>query len=288
MVRNDRWGQLSIKQRADLIKLYVESGITDLNEIKRHYNNFDSGGNLENIEEPIDGGELPTSVVTPYGNYIKYSSENKNVSLKDYIDARVQEDIVKATNNIINLEKPLVPTVPSKLARMLMKLKIPGGPTKVRIPEETAVWLCGYEKNPHTCINTTTGMFPKGSQVSGNKTFAKNPSLYGFKEVNDMQVGDMMQLYNSFDDPFHSVMITGFAENGDPLLTYSNGGIDRDDNNNGIIDEDEKHMRYNQNNLRTNENGFSVVDDSQYNIFRYVGNPVQRQQYKKEYNKLFK
>lgn len=46
---NDRWSALSMKDRADLIKLYVESGITDLREIKKDYNSFKDGGSTENI-----------------------------------------------------------------------------------------------------------------------------------------------------------------------------------------------------------------------------------------------
>ena len=34
----DRWSQLSMKQRADLIKLYTQNGITDLKSIRRDYN----------------------------------------------------------------------------------------------------------------------------------------------------------------------------------------------------------------------------------------------------------
>lgn len=41
---NDRWSALSMKERADLIKLYVSNGITSLNDIKKDYNSFDEGG----------------------------------------------------------------------------------------------------------------------------------------------------------------------------------------------------------------------------------------------------
>lgn len=50
MVINDRWSQLSMKQRADLIKLYTDSGITSLNKIREDYNTFDDGGNTHPVE----------------------------------------------------------------------------------------------------------------------------------------------------------------------------------------------------------------------------------------------
>lgn len=40
----DRWSSLSMRDRADLIKLYVSNGITDISTIKNHYNKFDDGG----------------------------------------------------------------------------------------------------------------------------------------------------------------------------------------------------------------------------------------------------
>lgn len=41
MRNKDRWSQLSMKQRADLIKLYVDSGVTNLDAIKGDYNKLD-------------------------------------------------------------------------------------------------------------------------------------------------------------------------------------------------------------------------------------------------------
>ena len=45
MVRNkDRWSALSMSDKADLIKLYVEHGVTDINNIKEDYNTYAEGG----------------------------------------------------------------------------------------------------------------------------------------------------------------------------------------------------------------------------------------------------
>lgn len=234
--------------------------------------------------EPI---ELPGVVVTPNGNYVKYSPNNEGVSFTDYRDARVQQDRITAINNILNLESPLVPKVPNKVGKVF---------TKIGLPDKFVIPLTGGPaKNPHTCIYTTTGMFPKGSQVSGNKTFAESYKDFGFERVNDMQKGDMLQLLHSDGTPYHSVLITGFDNNRDPLLTYANGGIDRDLNNNGIIDDSEKHMRYNKANLYDDEDSttpdFAIArganEDEAYDIFRYVGNPEQITSYFKEYKRMY-
>ena len=44
--RNDRWSALSMQQRADLIKLYIDNGITDIKGIRNHYNSFSDGGRI--------------------------------------------------------------------------------------------------------------------------------------------------------------------------------------------------------------------------------------------------
>lgn len=44
--RNDRWSALSMQQRADLIKLYIDNGITDIKGIRNHYNSFSGGGRI--------------------------------------------------------------------------------------------------------------------------------------------------------------------------------------------------------------------------------------------------
>lgn len=50
MIKNkDRWSALSMQQRADLIKLYVNNGITSLDNIKKDYNSFDDGGDTESL-----------------------------------------------------------------------------------------------------------------------------------------------------------------------------------------------------------------------------------------------
>ena len=278
-IKNDRWSALSLKDRADLMNMYITGGISDLKEMKRHYNSFGEGGDI--IEE------LPGVVVTPNGNYVQYSSNNKNVSFEDYKKTRVQQDRINAVNNILNQESPLIPKVPNKIGRIF---------TKLGTSDKFAMDITGGPaKNPHTCIYTTTGMFPEGSQVAGNKTFLENYKDLGFEMVDSMQNGDMVQLLLNDGTPYHSVLVTGFDDNGDPLLTYSNGGIDRDLNGNGILDASEKHMRYNQSNLYDDEDNttpdFAVARDANeeeaYNIFRYVGNSDQINTYFKEYIQMY-
>lgn len=50
MINNrDKWSALSMKDKADLIKIYVSNGITSLDTIRKEYNSFSDGGNTEPI-----------------------------------------------------------------------------------------------------------------------------------------------------------------------------------------------------------------------------------------------
>ena len=46
-INNDRWSALSMSERADLMNMYITNGISDLKEIKKHYNSFATGGTTE-------------------------------------------------------------------------------------------------------------------------------------------------------------------------------------------------------------------------------------------------
>lgn len=47
----NKWDSLSIKDKADLMKLYIKNGISNLEEIRSHYNKFVTGGYTEGNEE---------------------------------------------------------------------------------------------------------------------------------------------------------------------------------------------------------------------------------------------
>lgn len=47
MEKNDKWSQLSMKDRMELIKLYTSQGIYDLKDMRSHYNGVPYRGNGE-------------------------------------------------------------------------------------------------------------------------------------------------------------------------------------------------------------------------------------------------
>lgn len=47
-----KWDNLTMSQKQALMKIYVNNGITNLDEIRNHYNRFDEGGPKETVESP--------------------------------------------------------------------------------------------------------------------------------------------------------------------------------------------------------------------------------------------
>ena len=95
MSNKDRWSSLSMKDRAGLIKLYVNNGITDISTIKNHYNKFD------------EGGEKTTTTI-PKGNPLKdlayLIGSDSRVSSKGYATF---EDLKRIFNKEYSSDNPL-------------------------------------------------------------------------------------------------------------------------------------------------------------------------------------
>lgn len=120
----------------------------------------------------------------------------------DSANKRLYEE--SAYSRMVNKQLPDVPSI-SSITKLLARIR----------QEDSYPW---------SCINTATGAYGKEYQVSGNKTFAKNPKKYGFTEipVKNIRRGDIFQHYDK-DTPKHAVMFDSIAPNGSILFHYSNG-----------------------------------------------------------------
>lgn len=65
----DRWGQLNLQQKNQLLGIYASKGYTDLASIISHYNSFQEGGSLGHIT-PYGQWEYPHQVTTIPSNNI--------------------------------------------------------------------------------------------------------------------------------------------------------------------------------------------------------------------------
>lgn len=62
--KNDRWSALSMKERADLMNMYITNGISDIKEIKRHYNSFSGKENTNNSQRKLEAVMRSTNGIT--------------------------------------------------------------------------------------------------------------------------------------------------------------------------------------------------------------------------------
>ena len=60
----DKWSALSMKERADLMNMYITNGVSDLKEMKKHYNSFRDGGDTDDTEV-----QIPTTNIVTTDNY---------------------------------------------------------------------------------------------------------------------------------------------------------------------------------------------------------------------------
>ena len=100
MSNKDRWSALSMSERADLMNMYITNGISDLKEMKKHYNSFGGGGDTNddknNQTAPInymynrrgysntDIFKLPTETISKVqANLYKTDKEGEDITFND-------------------------------------------------------------------------------------------------------------------------------------------------------------------------------------------------------------
>lgn len=256
MVKNkDRWSALSMKERADLIKLYVSNGITSLSDIKKDYNSFGDGGDTE-------------------GDNSDSATPERKLTLEEFLQAKADSTRVAALENSRNRTEGVEIVYPlSEASKEINRRALMGyyyadpnfiGPILEyqNHPHDRTVWYqakkeldnnCDYGLN---CIGTATDNYPEDSREIVNKTFRENPANYGFVGVpyDNVLPGDIVQVGD------HGMIFDSFA--GDiPLFNYSNGSIGPD----AYVKQGQYPADY-------------------YSVFRYVGTPTLIQQWTEEYN----
>lgn len=83
---SNRWKSLSMKNKAKLIKLYVDNGITSLNKIREDYNSYSEGGQIiSTTEEDIDTTEeVPQELIEFRLGEVDTPFYNPNIKMDSY------------------------------------------------------------------------------------------------------------------------------------------------------------------------------------------------------------
>lgn len=182
------WNDLTLSDKAKMMQLAVKSGITDLRTIQEVYNKFAEGG----LAHKYDGSSEDTNKLTT--GYPRRKYNGKEVNIDEYKEAQRQVIREAAVKKALTRETGTAPI-------------INGSPAA-------------------SCIYTVTDNFGNKYRVAGNQTFFRNPEKYGFKvngPIENAEVGDLYQMFDTAGTPDHMVFITGIDEKGNPLISYSSG-----------------------------------------------------------------
>ena len=100
------WSALSLKDKVDLFKIYVNNGISDLNTIVKHYNAF--GGPLYNEDNPIESFNGNSTIpVVRYndGGNIRYGGTPLR-NEEDYYTSEADVDMKPGNNGHLFSRNP--------------------------------------------------------------------------------------------------------------------------------------------------------------------------------------
>ncbi len=95
-MKNDKWNSLSLKNKSDLMRMYIKNGINDLNDIKKHYNSFQDGGEVSNDRSIIE------NTLTRKNNF---KTALKDFYGEDYKKQRGVDLILDRNTPTINVQK---------------------------------------------------------------------------------------------------------------------------------------------------------------------------------------
>ena len=291
MNNKDRWSALSMQQRADLIKLYIDNGITNIKDIRNHYNSFGDGGPIEEI--------------------LNSNTNEPLITREEYLNRQRQNIITQSIENSNNRELPTVPyileypdeetwrsslTKELEEARQYLKQALEDNwddsfveTYKTSIDSIQKKLNQGYKAEcipGASCIYTATDNYGNKYRVSGNRSFRSSPEKYGFIEINlnDIKPGDIIQDFSVNGSPTHAITFMGYNDEGTALYNYSSG-----DHTKGAIRKNKKYPFYTMYGDELHLNNEDNIDLRTYAAaYRFIGTQEDNDIWNGAYNQLRK
>lgn len=98
-----KWDNLTMSQKQALMKIYVNNGVTNLDEIRNHYNRYAEGGTKEGTESPTNTVMYSRTPRELVGNVVNTRPVPGLITMTEVprIGAGVNVPITEAINNMI-------------------------------------------------------------------------------------------------------------------------------------------------------------------------------------------
>lgn len=97
-IKNDKWSALSLKDRADLMNMYITNGISDLKEMKKHYNSFSGEENQNDSVYYYDDTYIEPATVKAFDSQEDYNR---------YYGEQFGKQILKKRDDLLGSYGPL-------------------------------------------------------------------------------------------------------------------------------------------------------------------------------------
>lgn len=233
-----KWQNLTAKQKAQVIKFAIQNGVSNISDIRDTYNLYSNGGNLTHQKStggpiyPFSFEKNPLSK-TPV---VRYDQGGE-------LDSWEQEALSRANRVYSNYEQAVDNKIPLW-----------------RIPLQKQLKNLGLPSGLSNCTLSATQWVDPNNPIMSAATIFNSPSS-GYTKINgkDAVPGNLLITKNPETGGYHTMMIEGFTDSGEPILRYSNGDHTQDalrtnitlseyhrrDNNQGGNHTEDHYFRYN-------------------------------------------
>ena len=231
------YDNLTLKEKAELIRLGVSNGIYSLKDIKNIYNDFANGGSIH--IKPENRGKF-TALKERTGHSTSWFIKNGTPAQKKMAvfannarkwkhdeggDVITGQSVLDRANQIYSNYEDAKDFDLSPLNYKIRKC---------------------IGRGLSNCTLTATQWIDPTNPIKSAKSIINDKSL-GYSQIKpeEAEIGDLMITMNPLRGTFHTMLIEGFDETGQPILRYSNGGHDQSSLRTGITTK-EYHKRDNK------------------------------------------
>ena len=231
------YDNLTLKEKAELIRLGVSNGIYSLKDIKNAYNDFANGGSIH--IKPENKGKF-TALKERTGHSTSWFIKNGTPAQKKMAvfannarkwkhdeggDVITGQSVLDRANQVYSNYEDAKDFDLSPLNYKIRKC---------------------IGRGLSNCTLTATQWIDPTNPIKSAKSIINDESL-GYSQIKpeEAKIGDLMITMNPLRGTFHTMLIEGFDETGQPILRYSNGGHDQSSLRTGITTE-EYHKRDNK------------------------------------------